>query len=198
MKPFLVGLLVFALAVGGTFFYRDFYLKRKFRKLSEEKYRTIAPLIAKVTSRAEAVESEILAVAADPSLRHALFVALGTCQRLDLFPAGYLTFEKGAETSLVNWLEFPTELGTAPDKVEFVEKITMESEGDVQYYVFRYRMVTAHWAKKFGWMIGVAGPYGKDSLPYDIPRRVFSRFNVEESTPVRGEVEWVHANVNRG
>jgi hypothetical protein len=198
MKSFLIGLLVVALAIGGTFFYRDYYLKRKFRKLSEQKYKTIAPLMIKVTAQVEVAESEFLKAAGDPSLRHALFSALSACQRGDLFPTAYLTIEKGAESSLVNWLEFPTELGAAPDEIEFIEMITVQDDGDLHYYVFRYRMVTPHWAKKFGWMIGVAGPYKKDSLPYDIPRRVFSRFNIAESTPIVGEVEWVHANVNRG
>jgi len=197
MKAFLIGLLVVALAIGGTFFYRDYYLKRKFRKLSEEKYKIIAPLMAKVTSREQTAATEILKVASNASLRQALFVALGSCKREDLFPPAYLTFEKGAESSLVNWLEFPTELGIAPDEIELLEKVTLRDEGDVHYYAFRYRMVTTHWARKFGWMIGVAGPYFKDSLPYDIPRRVFSRFNVAETTPVVAEVEWVHANVNR-
>lgn len=196
MKAFLIGLIVVLFAIGGTFFYREFYLKRKFRKLSEEKNKVVAPLILRVI-REEAAESEILDLARHPSLRHALFIALGTCERLDLFPVRYLTVEKGAESSLVNWLEFPTELGAAPDEIEFVEKITLQDDGDVHYYAFRYRMVTKHWAKKFGWMIGVAGPYKNDHVPYDIPRKVFSRFNVAESISMKAEVDWVHANVNR-
>ena len=98
---------------------------------------------------------------------------------------------------MVTWLEFPTELGVAPDEIEFLEEIVLQDEGDIHYYAFRYRMLRQHWAKEFGWMIGVAGPYQKDTLPYDMPRKVFSRFKAENNTSVRGEVEWVHVNVNK-
>ena len=198
MKTLLISLLIIVLVVGGLFFYRDYYLKRKFRKITEEKYKTLTPLIRRVWAREQVTEFEILEVAGNPAVRQALFFALATCQRLDLFPSKYLTYEKGAESSMVTWLEFPTELGVPPDEIEFMEEIVLQNEDDIRYYAFRYRMLTPHWAKDAGWLIGVAGPYQKDTLPYDTPRRVFSRFNREDSTSVRSEVEWVHTNVNKG
>src|SRR6188508_967974 len=145
MKTFLISLLVLVLVVGGLFFYRDYYSKRKFRRLSEEKYRTLTPLILRVRAREDVAESEILQVAGNPAVRQALFVALATCQRLDLFPSAYLTYEKGAESSMVTWLEFPTELGVAPDQIEFLEEIILHDQGDMHYYAFRYRMLKQHW-----------------------------------------------------
>src|ERR1700741_5344608 len=130
MKPFLIGLLVVVLAAGGTFLYRDYYIKRKFRKLAEGKYGTVAPLIQRVTSRQEVQPAEILEVAGKPSLRPALFACLGSCMRLDLFPPEYMTYQKGAESCLVNWLEFPSELGIAPDEIELFEEVTLHDGGE--------------------------------------------------------------------
>jgi hypothetical protein len=196
MKIFLVTILVVVLALGGIFLYRDYYMKRKFRKLSEQKYLVVAPMIEKIRVGEAVSESEMLDLARDSSSRHALFSALVACRRTDLFPAAYFTFEKGAESSLVNWLEFPTELGASPDEIEFIEKVSLDETRDLEYYVFRYRMVRRHWATRIGWMLGVSGPYNRESNPYDIPRKVFSRFRSPESTPLQSEVLWVHNNVN--
>jgi hypothetical protein len=45
-------------------------------------------------------------------------------------------------------------------------------------------------------MIGVCGPYGKESLPYDIPKRVFSRFYVLGTVSPESEVLWVHNHIS--
>jgi hypothetical protein len=196
MKIFLVTILVVVLAFGGIFLYRDYYMKRKVRKLSDQKYRIVAPIVQRISSGEVIPESEMLHLVRDPSSRHTLITALVACRRPDLFPASYMTFEKGAESSLVNWLEFPTELGVPPDEIEFVEKVSLGENGDLDYYVFRYRMMRRHWAKRIGWMVGVSGPYNRESNPYDIPRQVFSRFRTIESTSAQSEVSWVHENVN--
>jgi len=39
-------------------------------------------------------------------------------------------------------------------------------------------------------MIGIAGPYQKNSKPYDTPVRVFSRFNPVASTTPEMEAAW--------
>jgi hypothetical protein len=171
-------------------------MKRKVRKLSEQKYQIVAPIVQRIVGGEVVPESEVLGLAQDSSFRHLLFSALASCHRADLFPAAYLTFEKGAESSLVNWLEFPTELGTSPDEIEFLGKVSLAESGDLDYYVFRYRMVRRHWATRIGWMMGVSGPYTRLSSPYDIPRQVFSRFRTTGSTSLDSEVLWVHNNVN--
>jgi hypothetical protein len=44
-------------------------------------------------------------------------------------------------------------------------------------------------------MMGLVGPYIKNSKPYDWVNGTFSRFNkVKETTPQK-EVEWCHKNV---
>jgi hypothetical protein len=44
-------------------------------------------------------------------------------------------------------------------------------------------------------MLGVVGPYFRNSNPYDWPRGIFSKFSkIAETTPEK-EVAWVHKNV---
>jgi hypothetical protein len=85
-------------------------------------------------------------------------------------------------------------LGQAPDEIEFIKMITL-GEG-IDYYVFKYRSQLPRWAKQLQWMVGVSGPYNLNSGPYDVPARVFSRFNSLETISLETEVEWVHKNIN--
>lgn len=191
MKTILISILVLALLIGAAWLYRDFYIKREIKKLAFKKYEIIEPLMQKLVLKEEVSESEIMTLAEDPSLRNGVFRALVAYDRKDLFPIEYSTHEKAAESFLVNWLEFPTELGTAPDEIEFLEKITLNESEDLDYYVFKYRT-----AMKYNWMIGVSGPYKKDYLLYEAPLRVFSRFKTLESVSPENEVKWVHENIN--
>ena len=191
MKAILIGILVLTLVVGAGWLYRDFYIKREVRKLAFKKYEILEPLMKRVALKEQVSESEITIVAKDPSLRNGLFRALETYGREDLFPSEYATHEKAAESFLVNWLEFPTELGSAPDEIEFLEKITVSDAAGLDYYVFKYRSTA-----RPQWMIGVSGPYLKESILYAPPLRVFSRFNIFDSITPEDEARWVHENIN--
>jgi hypothetical protein len=46
-----------------------------------------------------------------------------------------------------------------------------------------------------GLILGVAGPFLKHSRPYEIPLRVFSRFNEIGTISALEEVRWVHAHI---
>jgi hypothetical protein len=113
-----------------------------------------------------------------------------------MFPSEYFTHEKGAESFLVTWLEYPTELGRAPDEIEVLTKVMLD-EGDLQYYVFKFRTREPRWAAALDWMMGVVGPYTERSMPYEVPKRVFSRFNKVGSVSPELEVRWVHDNINQ-
>lgn len=191
----LIGALAFIFLSEALLLYRDYYIRRKFKRLAETKFKKIEPLWLRVVANEPIDEAEVLVVAQDPSLRCGLFKMLDVYNKSELFPLRYLTLEKGAEGHLVNWLEFPTELGRAPDEIEFIRKVTMAYEA-IDYYVFRYRSQLPLWAKQLDWMIGVSGPYGENSEPYDIPVRVFSRFNPAGSVSPETEVAWVHKHIN--
>jgi hypothetical protein len=192
----IIALTLILLPVAGLLI-NHVYVNQKLRRYARQKFIRMEPLLKKLDSRSPIDETEIIEIADDPALRHAVYNALESYGRLELFPAEYLTREKGAECFLVNWLEYPTELGQAPDEIELLSVITIPDDEPLDYYVFRYRTESPHWAAKYNWMLGVAGPYRKDSLPYDVPLRVFSRFNELNSVSPETEVEWVHNHIGQ-
>ncbi|HEY9047193.1 MAG TPA: hypothetical protein VIN08_14910 [Ohtaekwangia sp.] len=169
-------------------------MKRKFRALADRKYDILKPVMQKIASHKMVKGAEIIALMQDISLRYLVYLMLREHNREDLFPSEYYTCEKGAESFLANWLEFPTELGTVPDEIELVKNVSI---GELTYYVFKYRTKAPHWAASNNWMLGVSGPYAIETLPYDIPRRVFSRFNTLESISPEEEAQWVHEHVRQ-
>jgi hypothetical protein len=115
-----------------------------------------------------------------------------------LFPPEYYTFEKAAESVMTNWLLYPTELDTIPSKIEVVKKVSfLENDTTFIYYVLQFKTEEPHWAAKDGWMIGVVGPYYKDSKPYDWTTGTFSKFSKKKETTPEKEVEWAHKSVFR-
>jgi len=56
----------------------------------------------------------------------------------DLFPAECSTPEYLAKSDMVHWLMYPTELGKAPEEIEYIGKITYLFSKEA-YYVFKYR-----------------------------------------------------------
>lgn len=113
-----------------------------------------------------------------------------------LFPGKYTSFEKAAESRMVSWLLFPTELDTIPSKIELLKRVDyVQSDTTFIYYVFQFKTEEPHWAAKDGWMAGVVGPYLKNSQPYDHAKGTFSRFTRTSETSPEKEVEWVHKNV---
>ena len=192
MKIIIAGILFLILFFGGFMLY-NYYVKRKSKKLAALKLKVVEPLVRKLALREDINQEEIVAIVKNPSFCYIVFWILQANHRTDLFPAEYFTQEKGAESFLVNWLEFPTELGAPPEEVELLTKVTVESDQSLDYYVFKFRVVTA----KGDWMLGVAGPYSKETMPFEVPKRVFSRFNVVGTVSPASEVAWVHENINR-
>lgn len=178
--------------------YRLLYVRRKTKRLAKQKLEIFKELIRKLGMREKITEADILPLAENPSTRHALFGILEGFGRKDLFPLTFDTLEKSAESFLVNWLEFPTELNACPDEIEFYETISLEEDGKLlEYFVFRFKKSPPPPGFSDGWILGVAGPYQKDSRPYEIPLRVFSRFNEMGTISTSEEVRWVHEHIGR-
>jgi len=190
----LISTLAFIFLAEAALVFWEFYIGRKLKSLAENKYKSLEPLLHKLAANDPIPAKDLLLVAQDPSLRCALFKILDAYNKIALFPPLYFTIEKAAEGYLVNWLEFPTELGNAPDEIKMIRKVTLENE--IDYYVFKYKFHWPRWAKNLDWIIGVVGPYQRNSKPYDIPLRVFSRFNPLPSVTPEMEVKWVHKNIN--
>jgi uncharacterized protein YxeA len=194
MKTVLIAILILTVIIVIGVLLTDFVAKRKFRQFIKKKYNAIQALTQKLEAKQQISQDEILTLIQQPGLRQAVFQVLSSYDRMELFPNDYDTIEKGAESFLVTWLEFPTELGRAPDEIDFLKKVSIENDA---YYVFKYRSRLPRWAAKLGWMIGVAGPYKPDSAPYDVPRQIFSRFNTLGSVSPEEEVKWVYENINQ-
>lgn len=86
-----------------------------------------------------------------------------------LFPADCATPEYRAKSDLVHWLMYPTELGQAPDEIEFIGKVTYLFKKDV-YYVFRYRSGsdTLDDEVKNKWLIGWSSENGGTFSNFDL------------------------------
>ncbi|HAB53405.1 MAG TPA: hypothetical protein DCE80_14740, partial [Ignavibacteriales bacterium] len=145
-------------------------------------------------------QTDILPFAKNIKTRQLTFQLLNDHNKTDLFPKEFYSIEKAAESYLVNWLEFPTELDACPDEIEHIKRVTFDFDGNnnfVHYEVFKYRVNEPHWAAKDGWILGVVGPYFDDSKPYDFPQATFSRVSstVDKVSPDE-EAKWVHENIS--
>jgi hypothetical protein len=101
------------------------------------------------------------AVAKSAEMRRKLAGALYEAGRFDLLDEKWRTQEAFAESDMVCWLTYPTELGSVPDQIELLGKlpILMTEDGECLLYVYRFRVDEPHWAAEDGWMVGWAGPY---------------------------------------
>lgn len=95
------------------------FVRIRLSKHARRKLERIQPLLNKLDSKAVILEVEILEMAKDPAYRQALYRALAAYSALYLFPAVYLTREKGAESFLVNWLSFQRNLVRLPMKSNY-------------------------------------------------------------------------------
>lgn len=128
---------------------------------------------------------DLLDIAANAEVRQELYARLRVSDKLDLFPAQFKNQAALAESDMVNWLMFPTELGTAPDEIEMMKVVSIDTEapdGIIDYYVFRFRMIEPHWGADKGWRAGVSGPYLQGGeLGASVPEGTFSAFEPYDS-----------------
>jgi hypothetical protein len=182
------------MAIPAILLLRDYYVNINLRRLAMRKYQAMKSLIDKLASNDPISTPEVWLMAQNPALRITLFRMLEAQGLREKFPNEFYTEEKGAESHMVNWLEFPTELGQAPSEIVLMQIVPIELQ--IHYYAFKFRTSAPRWARKLNWMIGVCGPYDNTNKPFDSPSRVFSRFNQVEMIKPEAEVNWVHANIN--
>ncbi len=127
----------------------------------------------------------IRAVAADAAMRNWAYDSLRKFDRIFAFPTEYSSQEAFAEADMVNWLTFGTELGRAPDEIELMKMVSVDTEtedGILDYFLFRFRTFEPHWAAKDGWMAGISGPFLRKESPTTRSRGdTFSAFEKWES-----------------
>lgn len=136
-------------------------------------------------------KDQLAAVAASAETRNWLLRRLQELGRADLFPEEFRNQEALAESDMVNWLVYPTELARVPDEIERMKVISVPEGGDVlDYYVFRFRTFPPHWAAEDGWMAGVSGPFLRSQSPTpEAQGSTFSSFESWESKTPEGHLE---------
>jgi hypothetical protein len=173
--------------------------KNQNRAINKQRLDRMKPLADKFENGIVVTREDVLPYAKELLTREMTFHLLTERNKLDLFPEEFRTLIRGAESNLANWLEFPTELGTCPDEIEHIKRVSIdfdEQNNFLHYEVFKYRVKEPHWAAKGGWILGVVGPFFDDSKPYDFPDATFSRISsrLEKVTPEE-EANWVHENI---
>jgi hypothetical protein len=146
--------------------------------------------------------ADVAKYASDPRTRVTLFDLLLFHRKLSLFPKEYRTPLLLAESQLVRWLMHDNELGSAPDKIEFMA--TAGPNVHSNWLVFRFRADPPHWAAKEGWMAGVVGPLPwnqkideSDEDAFPSAPVVFSMFHAYDSMTAEQHVAACRTLVSR-
>jgi hypothetical protein len=109
----------------------------------------------------------LTAIAASAEMRNWLYDRLDKMGKAAAFPAKWKTQQALAESDMVRWLAYPTELGRPPDEIELMKVVSVDAgdDGTLDCYLFRFRTHPPHWAAKDGWMAGISGPFRRKDAP---------------------------------
>ncbi|MCX7746154.1 MAG: hypothetical protein N2645_04550 [Clostridia bacterium] len=105
---------------------------------------------------------DALEIAADSEVRNWFYDRLCEVGKSELYPEKYRTQEAFAESNMIDWLIYPTELGRVPDEIELAKVFDC---GDEEYYLFKFRCSSDDFWTGKGWMAGISGPFDKKSKP---------------------------------
>lgn len=149
---------------------------RGVRQRDEKLMVALNPIADRLANKEPVAADEIAVLIRQPQYRPMLYQLLKHFERLDLFPASALSIEAQGEGVLAYWMMHPNELQDAPRKIEFLEEIEREFRGEsVKFLVFKYQMPSGHWASDDGWLLGLAGPFFENDVPYSGNAAGFSR-----------------------
>jgi len=121
-------------------------------------------LISLLRQGREVDAKHVAEIAASAEMRNMLYNVLEERKLTALFPEQFRTQAAFAESTMVNWLTFPTELAEVPHEIELMKVIPVE-DGKRDMYVFRFRMLAPHPAARVGWMAGIAGTFPHGGPP---------------------------------
>ncbi len=142
----------------------------------------------------EGIEAEdALEIAADSEMRNWFYNGLQNIGQKEIFPVQYENQASFAESNMVDWLTYPTELGRVPDRIELMNVF---EDGENVYYLFRFRCISdGNWREE-GWMAGVSGPYAKKEEPSTkAGGHTFSRFEKWDSKTPKEHFASIVGNV---
>jgi hypothetical protein len=113
-------------------------------------------------------KEDILSLAKNREYAALTYELLKKYGKLALFPLEYSKNEYLAQSDLIHWLTYPTELGKIPDEIEYMGKITYLFRKDI-YYVFKYRSDSDTLSDdlKNEWLIGWSSDTGGTFSNFD-------------------------------
>jgi hypothetical protein len=112
-------------------------------------------------------EKNVTALANDLVYAEGFFSILRDAGKEALFPAELRNEVYLAKSDLVHWLTFPTELGKAPDEIEYVGKAEFKNDADIFIFKFRSNSNTLSDDIKGRWLIGWANSEGDTFSNFD-------------------------------
>lgn len=137
-------------------------------------------------------------LAETPATRNHLFACLKEMGKPELFPSAFRAIEKVAESDLARWLMHPNELGAEPFEMELVRKISVQDDAHSgSVFLFRFRTDRTHWAAKYGWMAGIAGPYWDGDDAPDFASGTFSELTPFDTMTEEQHVEYLKQMMQR-
>ena len=110
--------------------------------------------------------SVIEALANDMEYANLTYGLLKRYRKEKLFPAELSTPEYLAQSDLVRWLSYPSELGQAPDDIEYIGKVRKRGT----YYIFRFRSNSENLDEETRgqWLIGWSEAKGGTFSNFDL------------------------------
>ncbi|MCY2954300.1 MAG: hypothetical protein NTU53_20395 [Planctomycetota bacterium] len=185
-------LLAIGILIVAFIWWRYTSVARGARRRDETILRLLAPTGEKLSNKEPVSAEESGALADRPHIRPMLYAMLKHFERLDLFPQKYLDPRSQGEATLAYWLMHPNEMGGDPEEIELVETVTRQFGGvQHEFFVYRYKMPKGHWASGDGWLLGLAGPFIENDVPYSGTAVAFSRCGDKHGAVEAAElVDW--------
>lgn len=122
----------------------------------------------------------LAALGADRETRVWLFDLVADAGRPELFPSRWRTQPALAESQLAGWIARADQRGRVPDEMELLDVVTIDAgppDGELDFFVFRFRWLPPDELAADGWLAGVAGPYVRGDQPTtDDHGGTFSRY----------------------
>jgi hypothetical protein len=117
-------------------------------------------------TKKEIPEKTVAILANDLVYAEGLYTLLKFADKVSLFPTELINDVYLAKSDLVHWLTFPTELGKAPDEIEYVGKTKVKKE---EYYIFKYKSDSDKLSDDLRgkWLIGWANDEGGTFSNFD-------------------------------
>ncbi|GAE87316.1 hypothetical protein [Acetivibrio straminisolvens] len=141
----------------------------------------------------EPAKEDVIDIAGNGEVRNWFFNSLVKMGRSEIYPEEYRNQKCFAESNMVDWLVYPTELGRVPDEIELMNIFDDE---DMEYYLFRFRCCSSEYWQEKGWMAGVAGPFDKRNSPTTLAEgHTFSHFEKWESKRPEEHFESIVGNL---